>query len=275
MSADPKSGQASLGPRGHVRPRQSLVTASGWGALLTGAVAVWMATEIRIAGPGWLPWLAIALPPAVAGGLCLARRPPTSTGPAAVFASCTALAANALQIPEGHHGLALAVSLLLLLCAGVSVIISATITAVMIGISGTVSRRRAAVWTVAGLVLAALSTPSPVYVTGGPIETIFAGNAGGENAAAVCTLVLLAVPLVVTGLAYGRMATALVVAWLPEAAALLLGWYVFRPNFLHLDVWYYVSWLALLAIAVLALVEVRNWGSDNDPQSQDPEAALP
>ncbi len=267
MSADPKPGQASLKSHENVRPRQSLVIASGWAALLTGAVAVWLATELRIAGIGWLPWLAIALPPAAAGGLCLARRPPSSTGPAAVFASCTAAAANALQIPEGHHSLALVASLLLLLCAGASVIISATITAVMISISGAVSRQRAAAWTAAGLVFAALSIPSPVYFTGGPIQTIFEGNTGGENAVAVCTLVLLAVPLVVTGLASGRMAIVLVVAWLPEAAAQLLGWYVFRFNLLRVDAWFYMSWLALLAIAALAVAEVRK-GSGNHSPSQ-------
>lgn len=274
MSADPKSGQAqALGSRRQVRPRHSLVIASGWAALLTGVVAVWMAAEIGIAGSGWLPWLAIALPPAAAGGLCLARRASTGTGPAAVFASCATAGANALQLPAGRHGLALAVSLLLLLCAGVSVIISATITAVMISISGAVSRRRAAMWTAAGLVFAALSIPSPVYFSGQPIQTIFAGNTSGENALAICKLILVAAPLVVTGLASGWMAIVLVLAWLPEAAAQLLGWYVFRFFFLHVDAWFWASWLALLAIAMLALVETRNWRSGRHPVSQvtDPE----
>ena len=254
MSADPKSGQAlgSLGSRRQVRPRHSLVMASGWAALLTGVVAVWMAAEIRIAGSGWLPWLAIALPPAAAGGLCLARRAPTSTGPAAVFASCATAGVYALQLPAGRHGLALAVSLFLLLCAGVSVIISATITAVMISISGAVLRLwRAAMWTAAGLVFAALSIPSPVYFSGHPIQTIFAGNTSGENALAICNLGRVAVPLVVTGLASGWMATVLVLAWLPEAAAQLLGGNVFRFFFLHVDAWFWVSWLALLGIAML------------------------
>jgi hypothetical protein len=268
VSADQKSEHAPLGSDVHIRPRQSLVIACAWAALLTGAVAVWMATELRVTSSDWLPWLAIALPPVAAGGLCLARRRLlTSTGPAAVFASCTAAGANTLQLPEGQHGLGLAVAMLLLLCAGVSVILSAAITVFMISISGAASRRRAAVWTAAGLIFAALSIPSPVYVTGGPIRTIFTGNTGGENAAAACTLALLAIPLVVAGLASGRMATVLVVAWLPEAVARLLSWYVLRLSFLHFDRWYYVSWLAWLAIAVLALAEARN-SSQQQPQQR-------
>jgi hypothetical protein len=153
--------EAVLRPEGRVRPRRGLVTASGWAALLTSAAAIWLAAELKIAGAGWLPWLACALPPAAAGGVCLARRPATSTGSAAVFASCIVAGAFVLQIPEGRHGLVLAASVFLLLCVGVSVIISATVTAVMISISGTVSPRRAVVWTAAALVFAAVSIPSP------------------------------------------------------------------------------------------------------------------
>jgi hypothetical protein len=243
VSAGADPGPGVVVPRGSARPRQGLTTASGSAAVLTGAVAIWVAFEIRIAGPGWLPWVACALPPAAAGALCLARRRVTTTAPAAVFASCTAAGAYAVQIPSERTGLVLAASVVFLLCAGVAVVISAIVTAVMIT-SGAVSRRRAAVWTAAGLMFAALSIPSPVYVTGGPIQTIFTGNTRGEDAAAICSLVLLAVPLVVAGLADARIATVIAVAWLPEAAAQPLGWYVFWIQFLHLDVWYYVSWLA-------------------------------
>ena len=69
----------------------------------------------------------------------------------------------------------------------------------------TVSSRRRAVWTGAGLVFATVLIPSPVYLTGGPIQTIFAGNTGGEDAVAACTLALLAIPLVIAGLAPARM----------------------------------------------------------------------
>lgn len=268
VNGDTKAVETDRRPYGRVRPRRGLVTASGRAALLTSAAAIWLAAELKIAGAGWLPWLACAVPPAAAGVLCLAQRPATSTGPAAVFASCTVAGAFALQIPEQRHGLVLAASVFLLLCAGVSVIISATITAVMISISDTVSRRRVMVWTAAALVYAAVSIPSPVYVTGAPVQTILAGNTGGENALAVCTLVLIALPLVITGLASGRIATVMVLAWLPGAAAELLGWYVFRFNFIHLDVWYYVSWLAWLAVAVVALMETRSWRSGDRSQSR-------
>jgi hypothetical protein len=272
VSADPKSGQAALRPYGHLRPRRRPVIASGGAAVLTGAAAIWVATELSIESYGWLPWLACALPPAAAGGVCLARRPATSTGPAAVFASCTAAGAYALQIPVGHHGLVLAASLLLLLCAGISVIISATVTAVMITVSGAVSPRRRAVWTGAGLVFAAVLIPSPVYLTGGPIQTIFAGNTGGEDAVAACTLALLAIPLVIAGLAPARMTAVMAAAWLPGAAAQLLGWLVFPFNFLHIDAWYYLSWLVWLAVAVLTLTETRAWRSADHSQPRVEEA---
>ncbi len=266
MSSAADSGPTVVASRALVRPPQGVITASGWAALLTGAVAIWTATELRIAGAGWLPWLACALPPAAAGALCVARRRATSVAPVAVFATCAVAAANAVQIPEGHAGIALTASVLLLLCAGVAIVISAIITAVMISSSGPVSPRRAAAWTAAGLVFTALSIPSPLYLPGSPIQTIFAGNTRGEDAAAVCNLVLLALPLLVAGLASARIATVIAVAWLPGAAAQGLGWYVFRMNFLHLDTWYYVSWLAWLAIAVLALAEARGWRSSDRSQ---------
>jgi hypothetical protein len=257
---------ATTGPVGNVhrrlvRPRQSLITASGWAALLTGALAIWVATELRIAGTGWLPWLAIALPPVAAGALCLARRRATTLAPAAVLASCAVTSASAVTVPDGRSGLVLAASVLLLLCAGVTVVISAIVTTVLVGVMGAVTRRRAAVWAAAGLVFAGLSIPSPIHVTGGPIQTIFAGNTRGESTAAVCYLVLLALPLLVAGLASARMATVIAVAWLPGAAAQLLGWYVFPFPYVHLDAWYYVSWLAWLAIAVLTLAEALSWRS--------------
>jgi hypothetical protein len=267
VGAGATSGPVDNLQRSLVRPRHSLYTASGWAALLTGAVAIWVATEVRIAGTEWLPWLAIALPPAAAGALCLARRRTKSMAHAAVFASCAVTGASAVTVPDGRSGLVLAASVLLLLCAGVAVVISAIVTAVMVGILGAVSRRRAAVWAVAGPVFAALSIPSPVHVTGGPIQTIFAGNTDGENTAAVCYLVLLALPLVVAGLASARMAAVIAVAWLPGAAAQLLGWYVFPFPFVRLDAWYFVSWLAWLAIAVLTLAEARSWRSGNRSQS--------
>jgi hypothetical protein len=257
VSADADRGPTVAIPRRLVRPRQGLIIASGWAALLTGGVGIWVATELRIAGPGWLPWLACALPPTAAGTLCLARHRATSTAPAAVFASCAVAGAYAVQIPDGRSGLVLAASISLLICAAAAVVISAIVTAVMISISGTVSHRRAALWTAAGLVFVALSIPSPVYFAGGPIQTIFAGNTGGEDATAVCNLVLLALPLVVAGLASARIATVIAAAWLPAAAAQPLGWYVFRIDILSLDAWFYVSWLAWLAIAVLALAEAR------------------
>jgi hypothetical protein len=258
VSADPMPVESALRDE-HARPRQGLVTACGWAALLTGAAAIWVAAELGIAGTGWLPWLACALPPTTAGLLCLGRRPATSTGPAAVFASCAAAAGVTLQVPEGEHGLLLTASLILLLCAGVSVIISAPVTAVMISISGSVSRRRAVLWTAAALVFTAVSIPSPLYVPGGPIQTIFTGNSTAEDAVTVGSLLLVAVPLLVTSLASGRIATVMVLAWLPAAASALLGWVVFRLSFLHVDAWYYVSWLVWLAIAALTLAEARGW----------------
>ena len=67
MTAGASSGAPAAASRGLVRPRQGLITASAWGALLTGTVAIWVATELRTAGLGWLPWLACALPAAIAG----------------------------------------------------------------------------------------------------------------------------------------------------------------------------------------------------------------
>jgi hypothetical protein len=255
-----------------VRPRASLVAASGWAALVTAGLAIWTAYELGIFSDGWrpwlpwLPWLACALPPAAAGALCLARpRHVATAGPAAVFASCTVAGAYALGIPVGNHGLALAAAVLLLVCAAVTVIISGTITVVMISLSGTVKPRRAAVWTVAGLVFAAVQIPSPLALNGGPIQTVFAGNTRGEDAISVGILVLLAAPLVTAGLVSARVAAVIAVAWLPGAAAQMLGWYVFRINILHVDAWYYVSWIAWLAVAILALAQARQWRVDDQP----------
>jgi hypothetical protein len=239
MTAGASSGAPAAASRGLVRPRQGLITASAWGALLTGTVAIWVATELRTAGRGWLPWLACALP----------------------AASCAVAGAYAVQTPNGRNGLVLTAAVLLLLCAGVAVVVSAVVTAVLISISDAISRRRATVWTAAGLLFVALSIPSPVYFTGSPIQTIFAGNTGGEDATTICYLVLLALPLVVAGLASARMAAVMAIAWLPAAAGQLLSSYIFQSNFLHLDAWYYASWLPWLAIAALTLAEARNWQS--------------
>jgi hypothetical protein len=257
VSADATSGPAAV-PRpglGLVRPRLGLVTASGWAALLTGACAIWLAIELRVSGPVQLPWLGFALPPVLAGAICLARRRDTSLAPAAVFASCAGAAAFAVEVPDGVPGLTLAAWVSLLLCAGVAVVVSGIVTAVMISVSGKVSRRRGAVWIGAGFVFAALSIPSPIFFPGGPILTIFAGNSGGENAAAVCSLVLLALPLVVAGLASAGTATVIAVAWLPEAGGQLLWRYYDRLTVLHLDAWYFVTWFAWLAIAALTAAE--------------------
>jgi hypothetical protein len=264
MAADADSGHVVLEPYASRRPRHGLVTASGWAALATSAVAIWVATQLGTVAAGWrpwlpwLPWLACVLPPTAAGVLCLVRRrAATSTATAAVFASCAGAGAYALGLPAGHHGLVLAASVLLLVCAGVAVVISGLITAVMISMAGAVSARRVALWTGAALVLTAVSIPSPVYVTGSPIQTVVSGNTGGEDALTVSAMLLLAVPLVLIGLAPARMATSMVVAWLPVAAAPLLAWDAFRLSILHLDEWYYVSWLVWLAVAVLALTEAR------------------
>ena len=86
------------------------------------------------------------------------------------------------------------------------------------------------------------------------------------------TLALIVLPIVISGLASARIATVMVVAWLPEAAAQLLGWYIFRFSLLHVDTWYYVSWLVWLAVAVLALMEARSWRSRDHSQSRVQEA---
>jgi hypothetical protein len=254
------------GSRALVRPRPALVVATGWAAISTGCVAIWVAYEIGVFSDGWrpwlpwLPWLACALPPAAVGVLCLIRpRQAAAAGPAAVFAACAATAAYALAVPIGRQGLALAAAVLLLLCAGVSVIISATITAVMVSVTGGVSGRRLAAWTAAGLAFAGVQIASPLTVTGGPIQTVFAGSSGGGDADIAGTLVLLAVPLVIAGLGSARLATVIAIAWLPGAAAQMIGWYIFRPSFLHVDAWWYLSWLVWLAVVVLALAEARGW----------------
>jgi hypothetical protein len=155
---------------------------------------------------------------------------------------------------------------LLLLCAGLAVVTSAIVTAVLISICGSISRRRATVWTAAGLIFVALSIPSPVHFAGIAIQTIFAGNTAGEDATTVCYLILLALPLVVAGLASARMAAVMAVAWLPAAAGQLLSPYILQSNVLRLDAWYYVSGLAWLAIAVLMLAQARSWQSGNRSQ---------
>jgi hypothetical protein len=253
------AGAAGVVTRGLVRPRQGLITASGWTALLTAAVAIWVAVELRVTGGGWLPWVACAVPPAAAGAWCLARRRISgAAAPVAVFASCAAACGSAVQVPAGRDGIVLAAAVLLVACAGVAVVISAVVTGVMIGIAGAVSRRRAAVWMTAGLVFAALSIPNPVRFAGSPIQTIFAGNTGGEDAAAVCSLVLVAVPLLVAGLASARMAAIMALWWLPEAAARPLGWYIYPSTVLRLDWWYAVIWIAWLAVAVLAFTQAAH-----------------
>jgi len=265
VSAGATSGPAAVVGHRLVQPRQSLITGTGWLALFTAAVAVWVATELRVGGRGWLPWLACALPLAAAGALCLARRRATSLAPAAVFASGAVTGAYAVQILEGRKAVALAACVFLLVCAGLTIVLAAVVTAAALSVLGTVSRRRAATWAAAALVFAAVSIPSPVYFPGGPVQTIFAGNTAGGNAAAVCNLVLLALPLVMAGLASARIATVIAIAWLPAAAAQPLGWYLNLDNVLHLDVWYYLSWLVWLAIAAVALTEARNWRSGDRP----------
>jgi hypothetical protein len=261
VATDATSGRSVLRTYDHVRPRQGLVRASAWAAVLTGATAIWLAAELQTASYAWLPWLACALPPAAAGSLCLVRRPATSTGPAAVFASCTPAAGYALQEFVEYTGLARTAALFFLLCAAVAVVISATVTAVMIDIAGSVSVRQAVIWTAAALLIVASSIPSRAHFTGSPIQTIFAGNTGGEDAVSVCYLVLLAVPLVIAGLAPARLATIIAALWLPEAAAQLLWPYVFQSGLLRLDVWFYLSCLAWLVVAMVALAQTRSWRS--------------
>jgi hypothetical protein len=269
VTAETGSGRATIRPYGSRAPRHVLVAASGWAALVTAAIGIWMAYEAGVFGDGWrpwypwLPWLAAVLPPAAAGVLCLARpRQAAITGPAAVFSSCAVAAAYASGLPAGRNGVALAAALLLLLVAGASVVISAVVTAVMISLSSTISRRRAAVWATAGLLFAAIQIPSPLVLHGQPIQTAFAGNSSGGDAVTVCALVLLAAPLVTAGLASARLATVIAVAWLPGAAAQMLGWYVFRIYGLHADQWFYVSWVVWSAVAILALAEAGRWRAD-------------
>jgi hypothetical protein len=264
VSANPSSESAAFAARSLVRPRQLLVSASAWGGLLTGATAIWVATELGLANVGWLPWLAWlarALPPAIAGAVCLARRRASSMAPGAVFASCAAACAYAVGIPAGRSGLVLAASVLLVVCAGATVLVSALVTGVLINVSRSTSDRRAAIWLAAGLVFAGLSIPSPYRVAGVPIQTIFAGNTGGENVAAIFYLVLLALPLIAAGLSSARLATVIAVAWLPGAIAQPLSWDAFRSSLFPLDGWYYGICLACIAVAVLALAEARRWRS--------------
>ncbi len=129
--------------------------------------------------------------------------------------------------------------------------------------------RRAAALIAAALVFTAVSIPSPVRITGSPIRTVFAGGSA-DIALTAGSLVLMALPLAVSGLAAARMTAVMVAAWLPRAAAPLLGWYVFQAAFLHLDVWYYVSWLGWLAVALLALATgVHLAGRNTGPASVD------
>ena len=250
MSADLEPGQIVQEYRArHASARLSGVT--GAAGLLTGVLLVVLAAELRIGGADWLPWVVLALTPAIAGGLCLARNERAVYGPAAVFGSCTAVIGVTVPVGLWRDGAVIAVIAVLAAAAGVGAVSAAIVLRAAHAHSG-IGIVRLPPWCAVAALLIIVSIPSPAYFPPGPIGTIFTGNTGSQNVVAAVGLLLIAVPLVVAGLVRPATAAAIAAGWLPVAVAQLIAGPIIQTAPASLDVWYYLTWIPWLAVAALA-----------------------
>lgn len=250
MSADLEPGQIVQEYRAR-RASARLSGVTGAAGLLTGVLLVVLAAELRIGGADWLPWIVLALTPAVAGGLCLARNERAVHGPAAVFGSCTAVIGVTIPVGLWRDGAVIAVIAVLAAAAGAGAVSAAIVLRAGHAQSG-IGILRLPPWCAVAALLIIVSIPSPAYFPPGPIGTIFTGNTGSQNVVAAVGLLLVAVPLVVAGLVRPATAAAIAAGWLPVAVAQLIAGPIIQTAPASLDVWYYLSWIPWLAVAALA-----------------------
>lgn len=250
MSADLEPGQIVQEYRAR-RASARLSGVTGVAGLLAGALLVVLAVELRISGADWLPWIVLALTPAVAGGLCLSRDRRTRHGPAAVFGSCTAVVGVTIPVGLWRDGAVIAVIALLAVAAGIGAVTAAIVLRAAHA-GSPVDAGRLPGWTAVAALLIIVSIPSPAYFPPGPIGTIFTGNTGSQNVVVAVGLLLVALPLVVAGLVRPATSAAIAAGWLPVAVAQLIAGPIIQTAPASLDTWYYLSWIPWLAVAALA-----------------------
>ena len=224
---------------------------TGAAGLIAGVLLVVLAVELRISGADWLPWIVLALAPAIAGGLCLARDARAVHGPAAVFGSCTAVVGVTIPVGLWRDGAVIAVIAVLAAAAGVGAVSAAIVLRAGHARSG-IGIVRLPPWCAVAALLIIVSIPSPAYFPPGPIGTIFTGNTASQNVVAAVGLLLVALPLVVAGLVRPATSAAIAAGWLPVAVAQLIAGPIIQTAPASLDVWYYLSWIPWLAVAALA-----------------------
>lgn len=250
MSADLEQGPAAYAYR-DLRASARLSAASGAAALIAGVLLVALALALRIRGIGWLPWIVLALGPATAGGLCLARGKRAVHGPAAVFGSCTAVVGVTVPVGLWRSGAVIAIIAVLAMAGG-----AAAVTAVLALRAARppvlIRTARLRVWCTLAVVVTAVSIPSPAYFPPGPIGTVFTGNTGSQDVVVAVGLLLVALPLVAAGLVRPATSAAIAAGWLAVAVAQLIAGPVVQTAPASLDAWYYVTWVPWLAVAVLA-----------------------
>lgn len=257
VSADLDPG-AAASVSGQFRAPGAMLTIGGVAAVFAGALVVWLALELHIRGSAWLPWAVLALPPALAGAVCLARRGRwrDAAGPAAVFGSCVAAVGVCVPIGSLQRGAVMTLIAVLAVIGGLAAVAAAIALRALqpAGLAGGAHLR---VWWGAAIAVTALSIPSPAYFPPGPIGTVFTGDSGGQDAAVITSLLLLALPLLLAGLVPARTAVAIAAGWLPVASAQLIAGPIVQTAPARLDAWYYLSWLPWLAVALLALTVAR------------------
>jgi len=249
---------AAASVRGQSHASGGMLTTAGLAAVLTGALVVWLAVELRIRGTVWLPWTILALPPAAAGVVCLAWRSRwhDAAGPAAVLGGCVAAVGVCVPVGPLQRGAAMTIVAVLAVAGGTGAV-AAVVALRALQPPALARGSRLRLWWAAAVMVTVLSVPSPAYFPPGPIGTVFTGDSPGQAAAVGIGLLLLALPLLAAGVVPARTSAAIAACWLPVAAAQLIAGPVVQTAPASLDAWYYLSWLPWLAVALLALAEAR------------------
>jgi hypothetical protein len=250
VSADLEPGQIVQEYRAR-RASARLSGVTGTASLVTGVLLVVLAVELRISGADWLPWIVLALAPAIAGGLCLSRNQRAMHGPAAVFGSCTAVVGVTVPVGLGRDGAVTAVIALLAVAGGIGAVTAAIVLRTAHARSP-IDAVRLPPWTAVAALVIIVSIPSPAYFPPDRIGTIFTGNTGSQNVVVAIGLLLVALPLVVAGLVRPATSAAIAAGWLPAAVAQLIAGPIIQTAPARLDIWYYLSWLPWVAVAALA-----------------------
>jgi hypothetical protein len=266
VSAELDPGTSALASR--ARASVGVLTAAGTAAMATGALVIWLAVALQIRGPAWLPWLLLALSPAAAGGVCLARRRHwrDAFAPGAVLGSCVAAIGVCVPVGSLQRGTVVTVIALLAVVGGGGAVAAAiALRALQPRVWQPRVRQprvlagggRLRLWWAAALLVTAASIPSPAYFPPGPIGTVFTGDSAGQDIAVVLGLLLVALPLVVAGLVPARTSVAIAAGWLPVIVAQLIAGPIIQTAPASLDAWYYLSWLPWLAVVLLAIAAAR------------------